>query len=45
MKGKNTNLMGHKCIEVSIMLDMFSYFLSNYSLGGLGVCLREVQAF
>lgn len=36
MKGKNTNLMGHKCIKVSIMHEMLGYFLANYTLGGLG---------
>lgn len=43
MKEKNTNLMGHKRIKVSIMHVMLGYFLANYSLGGLGVCLSGVQ--
>lgn len=36
VKGKNSYLMGHKCIKESTMREMFGYFLANYHFGGGG---------
>ncbi len=36
VKRKKSNLMGHKCIKVTIMHEMLGYFLAKYFFGGFG---------
>lgn len=40
-KEKNSNLIGHKRIKVSIMHEMLGYFLANYYFGGFGSVFEE----
>lgn len=42
VKGKNSNLMGHKWIKVSIMHEMLGYFLTNYHFGGFESVLEKI---
>lgn len=42
VKGKNGNLMGHKCIKVSIMHEMLGYFLANCYFGGFDSVYEKI---